>query len=107
MISAATAVAIALVMFAVAHWKGRTGWHWSALSLLAFSSIWLATAVVLHFSEIRVSIASADREFATFVGFITTAIIGILLLAVPSRPRRRQPAVMTPGDGLARRRPPA
>lgn len=108
MISVLTAVVIALVMFALAVWKGRTGWHWLVLSLLAFSSLWLLTALVLHFSEIRVSITRADRELAAFVGFVTAAVIAIILLAVPSRPRpRRRPSPdMLNRSGFVGRRPP-
>lgn len=108
MISVLTALLIALVMFALAVRKGRTGWHWFALSLLAFAFFWLSTAVVLHFSDIRISIATADRELAAFAGFVTAAVIAIILLAVPSRPRRRRSS----GTGtsrrgrLAERRPP-
>jgi hypothetical protein len=90
MISTLTAVVVALVAFAVALFKGRTGWHWLLLSLVAFAMLWLLTAVALHFSDIRISIANADRQMALFVGTVTAAVIGIILLAVPSRRRRRR-----------------
>lgn len=89
MISIATVIMIAVAMFALAVFKGRTGWHWLVLSLIAFASFWFLTAVALHFSDIRISIHTADRELALFAGSVTAAVMAIILFAVPSRPRPR------------------
>lgn len=102
MISALTGIGIALVIFAVALWKGRTGWHWLVLSLVAFLSLWLLTVVMLHFSAIRVSIVAADRELAAFVGVVTGAVMAIILFAVPSRPRRRNMSSANAGGFVER-----
>jgi hypothetical protein len=83
----AGAVVGALVTF-LAVYKGRTGWHWFALSVVAFASVWLASFVVLYFADVRLTLGTADRSLAEFSGAVTATIIIILLVWLPPRPRR-------------------
>jgi len=92
MVSILTSVGIALLMGSFAAWKGRTGWHWFCLTIVAYATIWALTAIGVHYSDIRISIRMADREFAAFTSILTAAILLVILIAVPRRPRRRSAA---------------
>ena len=91
MLSAMTAVAIAAVMFGVALYKGRTGWHWFALTLFAFATIWLLSVVVLYAANVELLLARADKPLAGFAGAVTCVVILVLLVCVPYRPRKPAP----------------
>jgi len=99
MYSALISVAIAILMSGLAFYKGRTAWHWFVLSLLAFATVWLVSAVSLYVANVRYSLAGADRWLSPFSGAVTCLVIVVLLVAVPPRPRRHAP----PG-GVTRRR---
>ncbi len=71
----------------LAVYKGRTGWHWFALSVFAFALIWLVSFVVLYAANVRLTLASADRTLAEFSGAVTATVIVILLVWLPPRPR--------------------
>ena len=88
MTNVAACLVVALIMAFYAYYKGRTGWHWFALSFLAFGVIWLFTVVALDFAAVRVSLG-ADPKLAVFVGALTCLIVLITLASVPARPRRR------------------
>ena len=80
------AVVGALVTF-FAVYKGRTGWHWFALSVFAFASVWLVSFVALYAANVRLTLSTADRSLAEFSGAVTATIIVILLIWLPPRPR--------------------
>jgi hypothetical protein len=82
---AAVGVGVLVTFFAV--YKRRTGWHWFALSLFAFASVWLTSFVVLYVANVRLTLAAADRSLAEFSGAVTVTIIIILLVWLPPRPR--------------------
>lgn len=91
--SAVTSVGVAAVMFGIALYKGRTGWHWFALSLFAFAAIWLFSIIVLYAANVQISLAVADKSLAGFAGAVTCTVIFVLLVCVPYRPKKQPPAV--------------
>jgi hypothetical protein len=93
MLSVVTGIAIAAVMFGVALYKGRTGWHWFALSLFAFATTWLLSVVVLYAANVQLSLVRADKSLAGFAGAVTCGVIFILLVCVPYRPRKSASAL--------------
>ena len=101
---AGVAVGALVTFFAV--YKGRTGWHWFALSLFAFAIIWLASFVVLYAANVRLSLGSADRALAEFSAAVTVTVIVILLVFLPHRPRPHH-AAPTMVAGSERRGPTA
>jgi len=80
-------LAVGAIVFSLATYKRRTGWHWFALSLFAFATIWLTSFVVLYAANVHMSLVAADRTLAEFAGAITAPVILILLAALPPRPR--------------------
>jgi hypothetical protein len=78
---------VGIIVFAVALYKGRTGWHWFALSLFAFASFWLLSFLVLYVANVKLTLSTADRSLAGFAGALTAAVIVILLACLPHRPR--------------------
>ena len=80
------ALVVGLAVALLAHVKGRTGWHWLLLSVCAFGIIWLATVVALDLAGIQVWLASP--KLAMVVGALTGLPILIIVISVPTRPRR-------------------
>lgn len=83
---AGVAVGVMVALFAV--YKGRTGWHWFALSLFAFASVWLMSFIVLYVANVRLSFDASDRALAGFSAAVTATVVVILLVWLPDRPRR-------------------
>ncbi len=79
---------VGVLVTLVAVYKGRTGWHWFALSAFAFASVWLVSFVALYLANVRLSLGAADRSLAEFAGAVTATIIVILLVWLPPRPRQ-------------------
>jgi hypothetical protein len=88
MYSALTGVGIGVLVFGLALYKGRTGWHWFALTIFAFSAVWLASYLVLYVASVDMPLAAADKSLAGFAGAVTLAVMLVILLYVPPRPRR-------------------
>jgi hypothetical protein len=88
MFSALASVGISGLVYAVAVYKGRTGWHWFALAIFAFAALWLASYLVLYFASVQISLTAADKSLAGFAGAVTLAVMVVVLLYVPPRPRR-------------------
>jgi hypothetical protein len=88
MFSAMASVGIGIVVYGVAVHKGRTGWHWFALTVFAFAAVWLASYLVLYFANVQISPVAADKSLAGFAGAVTCAVMVVVLLYVPYRPRR-------------------
>jgi len=91
MFSAIACVGISVLVYGVAVHKGRTGWHWLALTLFAFVALWVFSFLVLHFANVPISLAAADKSLAGFAGAITCAVMVVVMLSVPGRPRRQSP----------------
>lgn len=89
MFSAVTGIGIAAVIFGVALFKGRTGWHWAVLSVVAFAALWFFSIGVLYAANVHVPFERADKALALFAGILTGFVIIILLVCVPHRPRRQ------------------
>jgi hypothetical protein len=85
--SVVAGVAVAAVITFVALYKGRTGWHWFALSLFAFAAIWGTSFGVLYVANVRLTLGSADRALAEFSAAVTATVIVIVLAWLPHRPR--------------------
>lgn len=94
-------ISVAAFAFCAALYKGRTGWHWSVLALVAFAVFWLVSAVTLLLAGVHPSFAAADKDLAVFAGGLTALIVLAILIAVPFRPKRRS----APLDGLRQERP--
>jgi hypothetical protein len=88
MISALTGLGVAVVMSGIAFYKGRTGWHWFALTLFAFASVYLLSMIALFAADLPVTVATDDRSLAGFAGAVTCTVILIVLFAIPPRPKR-------------------
>jgi hypothetical protein len=88
MFSAMTSIGMGVLAYGVAVYKGRTGWHWFALTVFAFAAVWLASFLVLYFASVQISLAAADKSLAGFAGAVTCAVMVVVLFCVPYRPRR-------------------
>jgi hypothetical protein len=88
MFSAMTSVGISIVVYGVAVHKGRTGWHWLALTLFAFAAVWLLSFLVLYYANVRISLNAADKSLAGFAGAVTCVVMVVVVLCVPYRPRK-------------------
>ncbi len=84
---------VALLIGIVAHLKGRTGWHWFLLSLFAFTAAGIASTLMLYVADVGTNFATADRLLALAIGVLTCAVMLILVLSVPARPRGHSPAL--------------
>jgi hypothetical protein len=89
MMTVIAAIAIVILAYAAALYKGRTGWHWSVLALVAFGVLWLLTAATLLVAGVHQSLSAEDRNLAAFAGGLTAAVVLVILVAVPFRPKRR------------------
>ncbi|HUK59663.1 MAG TPA: hypothetical protein VLV50_10575 [Stellaceae bacterium] len=86
----------------LAVYKGRTGWHWLALSVFAFASVWLVSFVVLYAANVRLTLVAADRSLSEFAGAVTATTIVILLAWLPPRPRpHATPSATVPRRGTS------
>jgi hypothetical protein len=88
MFSSVVAIGVALVVSLCARLKGRTAWHWFALSLAAFATIWGLSFVGLHLARIE-TLHNADRTLGIFAGATAGAIMIIVVLFVPKRQKFR------------------
>ena len=88
--SAIVGIAIALAMATVARYKGRTGWHWFALSLFTFALILVLSAAALYLANVSMIWAKADSLLAAGAGALTGAVTLVVILCVPARPRRSE-----------------
>ena len=88
MYSAIASVVISAGVYGVAVYKGRTGWHWFALTLFAFAAVWLLSFMALDFANVRMSLTAADKSLAGFAGAVTCVVMVVVLLYVPPRPRK-------------------
>jgi hypothetical protein len=88
MFSAMASIGIGILVYGVAVYKGRTGWHWFALAVFAFAAVWLSSFLVLYFANVQISLAAADKSLAGFAGAVTLAVFVVVLLYVPYRPKR-------------------
>lgn len=87
MFSVEICAVVAAVLAVYAHSKGRTGWHWFALSVGAFAAIWISTIVTLDLAGVgRIGVGS--HKLAAFAGALTGIMILIILISVPKRVRR-------------------
>jgi hypothetical protein len=88
MFSAMAGVGIGILVYSVAAYKGRTGWHWFALTVFAFAAVWLTSSLVLYFANVQISATAADKPLAGFAGAVTCAVMLLVLFCVPYRPRK-------------------
>jgi hypothetical protein len=93
-VSAATALGLAVVMAGVAAYKGRTAWHWLVLTIIAFATIWVMSVAGLAIAGVSISLASADVMLAAFAGAVSGVTLLFILAFVPVRPRRRSGGTM-------------
>ena len=99
--SAIIGVAVALAMAAVARYRGRTAWHWFAMSLFAFGVVLGLSAAMLYLANVTLSWEVTDRLLAAGAGVLTGAVTLVVVLCVPARPRRSA-APNSPGSTLKR-----
>jgi hypothetical protein len=99
MYSAGTSLVISIVVYGVAVYKGRTGWHWFALTLFAFAALWLVSFLALYVANVSVSLGAADKSLAGFAGAVTCAVMVALLLSVPDRPKKHAPPMQAARRG--------
>ena len=98
MYSLGAAIVVALVIACVAWFKGRTAWHWFALALGAFVGVVVLSVGSLYIANVQLSLQTADKLLAGGAGALTGAVMLILVLCVPARPKRH-----SQGLGTARR----
>lgn len=87
MVSIVTGLCIALGIAICAKCKGRTGWHWFMLNIVAFAAVWISSFVGLRLAEMPLTLDAADSVLAIFAGGMTGAVMLIVLLSVPYRPK--------------------
>ena len=90
MVSALACFGVALCASIYALCKGRTAWHWFALGLAVFATIWVLSLIGLYLSNVEMVFSSEDRVLAAFAGAVTCSVIFIILLAVPGRPKKKR-----------------
>ena len=95
MFSIIVALSVALIVSIIAFFKGRTAWHWFALAMTAFTTIWFSSLVALRLASIE-SLDDADRTLGTFAGGTTAVVILIILLFVPKRLKLHSAAASGP-----------
>lgn len=88
MVSIIAGLAVAGIAFFIALYKRRTGWHWFALTAIAFALSWMLSAAGLYIAGVHLPFAVVDKELAGFVGVLTGIVIVAILIFVPQRPRR-------------------
>ena len=89
MITILLSLGVAILMAGFAMHKGRTGWHWFLLTLVAYIAVWAVSMAGLYLANLRVSVSNHD--LAIFTAAITLTVIVVILLCVPARTRKHRP----------------